>query len=198
MFGCHRPRQGLTRSEPTLHQFPLVQAHRVELTEKFRSPGQQAIVALLILSFRHTNHGRPDGSIVVEGFLVDVAEESAKRVEVLLRGGIELMVMTDSTTDGEAHERGSVSLSAFAGNVNLQFFGNGSTLIAAYAQTHVAAADEGIKVPGRHQVAGDLFHCELIEWLIAVERSNEIVAPRPNVATVIKVQSIRDRKSTRL
>src|ERR1035438_9538016 len=41
-----------------------------------------------------------------------------------------------------------------------------------------------------HQIAGNLFHRELVEWLVAVEGANYIVAIRPDVSIVIEMQTV--------
>ena len=100
------------------------------------------------------------------------------------------MVVADRATHCQPHERGAIGLGALARDVYAQLLGNGATFVAAHAQANIAAADERIEILRRHQVAGDLLHRKLIEWLVAVERTDQIVAIGPDVAAVVEVQSV--------
>ncbi len=98
--------------------------------------------------------------------------------------------MADSATDGEAHEGGAECFGAFTRDVDPELFWNGSTLVAAQPQPHVAASDERVKILGRQQVTGNLLHRKLIEGLVAVERPDHVIAIGPDVPAVVKVQPV--------
>ena len=158
---------------------------------KLCSLGPDAVVGFLILRPGNARDRRPDGTVVVERLFFNVVEEGAEGVEILLRGGVVFVIVADGATDGQSHERSPVGLGALARDVDAEFLGNGSTFVAADAQAHVAAGDEGVEIFGRHQVAGNLLHGELVEGLVAVEGADEVVAPGPYVAAVVVMQAIR-------
>ncbi len=100
------------------------------------------------------------------------------------------MIVADGAAHGEAHERGAKGLSALAGNVDAQFLGDGAALVAADAKADIAAADERVEILGRHQVAGDLLHRELIEGLVLIERANQVIAIGPDVFAVVVMEAV--------
>ena len=190
-LGRDRLRQVLARREPVLDQRAVFKAQRTQFLGKLGSLGPHAVVFAFILRFGNARNRRPDRPVVIEWLLFKIVEEGAQRVEVLLRGRIVLVIVAYGTTHGQAHECCAVGLRSFARNVHAQFFGNGSSLVAAHAQAHIPARDQRIEILCRQQVARDLLHRKLIEGLVAVEGTDKIVAERPDIAAVVVVQSIR-------
>ncbi len=100
------------------------------------------------------------------------------------------MIVANSASYGEAHECSAIGFGPLPGHIDAQLFRNGSALIAAHAQPHIPARDKRIESFRRHQIACNLFHGKLIEWLVAVEGSDHIIAVRPDVAIVVEMQPI--------
>jgi hypothetical protein len=69
------------------------------------------------LSLGHANDWRPRWPVVIRRLLVKIVEESAQLVKIMLRGWIELIVLTYRVTNGKHHKRGSERFRAFSRDV---------------------------------------------------------------------------------
>jgi hypothetical protein len=176
LVGRNSLRRFLMGNEPLADEIALVQAHRTKLRKKLGAPCVHVVIGIAILRLGNADDGGPNRAIVIERLLVDVIEECAQRVEVLLCGRIELVIVADGAPDGNAHECSAIRFGSVARDVEVQLFRNRSALVAAFAQAHVAAGNERIEVFSGEQVTGDLLAGELIKWLVAVERVNHVMA----------------------
>ena len=98
--------------------------------------------------------GAQTGLSAIEWQLIEIVEKRAQRVEVLLRGRIVLVVVTDGATYGEAHEGRAVSLGALPRNVDPQLLGNRAAFVAAHTQPDIPAGYQGSRfLAGRRSPA---------------------------------------------
>src|SRR5215469_12629540 len=118
-----------------------VAAHLAHLALQNGALRQGAVIGILVFNLGNPHYRRPYWPIVIKRLLVNVVEEGAQRVKIMLRGRIELMVVTYRTTNRKAHERGAECLSALARNVDTQLFWDGAAFITTDAQPHVPTAD---------------------------------------------------------
>ena len=131
--------------------------------------GQHAVIGFLVLRLGNPYHRSPYRAIIIKGFLVEIVKEGAQSVEIMLRGRIKLVVVADRTSDGKTHECGAISFRALTRDIDAQFLGDRTALVAADAQSYVAAADQRIKVLHRQQIARNLLARKLVKRLVGVE-----------------------------
>ena len=179
------------RGQPLGHKSVGVEPHGIQFSLQFRSVGQFAVVCLCSVGFRNTNSRCPHRPVVIKRLLVDIVEEGAQRIKIMLRGWVKFMVVTHRATNRNPHERGSKRFCALASDVHPQLLWNRAAFVAAHPQAHVSTPDQGFKVLHRHEVAGDLLHSKLVERLVVVERADHVVAVGPNVPAVVIMQAVR-------
>ena len=122
-----------------------VAAHLVYLVLKSGALGQNTVIGILVLSLGNAHNRRPNRPIAIKGLLVKIVEEGAQRVKIMLRGWIELMVVTHGATNRKPHECGSERFCALAGDVDTQLLRDGAAFITAHAQPHIPTADQRVK-----------------------------------------------------
>src|SRR5215469_4162313 len=186
----HWTRHILFRSQPLFHQSTGLDPHGIQFLLKFGALSQHAVVGLLFFWLRNPHDRGPDWAIVIEGLFVEIVEERAQRVKIVLRGWVELVIVADGATHSKSHERGAERFRALSRYVYAQLFWNGATFIAADPQAHITARDQGIECLHRHQVAGDLLNGELIERLVHVEGADHVIAVWPDVAAVVEMEAV--------
>src|ERR1700757_383693 len=94
-------------SKPLLDQAMAVAAHLVYFVLKRGTLRQDTVIGILVLCLGNTHNRSPHRPIVIKRLLVKIVEEGAQRVKIMLRGWIELMVVTHRAANGKTHEGGS-------------------------------------------------------------------------------------------
>ena len=124
-----------------------------------------------------------------DGRLLDVREERAHPVKILLRERVELVIVTLATAHGHAHPgRGDVAHAIAQIFLNV-FLCLRPAFPGGQEQAVVAGGDLLLAGGAGHEIAGDLIDGELIERLVAVEGVDAPVAPGPDLARVIAVEA---------
>src|ERR1700685_2340802 len=87
-------------SQPPAHRFPAIELHGIQLFLQLGPVAQYAIVCLRLVGFWNANNRRPYRPVVIKRFLVDIVEESAQRIKIMLRCWVKFMVVAHRATNG--------------------------------------------------------------------------------------------------
>ncbi len=106
---------------------------------------------------------------------------------VLLRNRIELVVVAGGAADGQPEEHGAGRIGAVLDVLKADLFFNDAVLIRRRVVPDESGGDALVERRIRQQIAGELLDGKPIERQIAVERSDDPVAIRPDAAAVVVV-----------
>ena len=122
------------------------------------------------------------------GLLVRV-EEGQQRVEVLLRDGVELVVMAARAAERQAKERGSHGGCPVHGVFQQVFRVDRPALVARHVRAVEAACRLLLHGGVRDQVARHLLHHEAVVGHVVAEGLEHPVAPEPHLPAVVLVDA---------
>ena len=137
---------------------------------------------LPILRQRHVNRRRVLRIIAVECGHRIVAEKCGELVELLLRKGIEFVVVAGSTARREAEPDATHGVHAVSGVDRVVFLGNRAALASGREAAQETGGDAVILRGTGQEVAGDLFDDKLIVRHVRVHRGDHPVAVEMVVA----------------
>ena len=113
--------------------------------------------------------------------LVDVVEKREQRVKILLRKGVELVIVAAAALEREAEEGGAERRHPVVDVVDAILLLDGAAFTLLLVES-VEGRGQHLLVGGvRQEVAGHLPERELVPRQVVVERPDHPVAPRPHV-----------------
>ena len=119
--------------------------------------------------------------------LLHVREDRAHGVEIFLRDRVELVVVALRAADRLAEPDGADGADAVGQVACLVVLGLGAAFFGGEEQPVEGRGDLLVLRRLRHQVAGDLLAGEAVERHAVVERADDVVAVRPDVARRVRV-----------
>ncbi len=134
--------------------------------------------------------GGSEEDIAVHGGIGGAVEEGVEGIEFAVGDGIELVVMADGATGGQAHPGLDGGGSPFDGVAEDELGIDGT----AFAGGDVAAIEPGgdplIEGWVGEEIAGELFDGELVVGQVAIEGGDDPVAVGPHLAFVIEMKAV--------
>ena len=152
----------------------------------------------MVARVRHLNDRRRVGDVPVHRGLRRVVEERGHTVKFALRDRVELVVVADGATGGQAHPHLVRRLGPVPRVQHEIFLGNRAAFVRRDVATVEPRRDFLIDGRVRQQVARQLLDRELIEFHVGIEGINHPVAVRPHLAGVVEVDAVRVRIARRI
>ena len=129
--------------------------------------------------------------VPVEGRVAEGVEVREELVVVLLRNGVELVVVALGAAKGEPEHGFAERFHAVGVVVHEVLGGDGAALVGVHVVALEARGDELAVRGRREQVPGELLHHELVVGQVVVEGLNDPVPPEPEVASAVDGETVR-------
>ncbi|NNJ26502.1 hypothetical protein LzC2_25900 [Planctomycetes bacterium LzC2] len=135
--------------------------------------------------------GRRKQRVPVHRSVAGAAIIGVQAIELLLGDRVELVIVAGGATYRQSHKHRADSLRPIDGVAHAIFLVDAPALAGRDVTAIKSRRDLLIERRVRQQIAGELFHRELVERLVPVERSHDPVTVGPDAAFVVQMQAVR-------